>query len=159
MDAATYRTIAAMCPGNGSGGDKPAIEYWNTDLKNEKGDIVGGWSTEKPPQPTIRIPGIVHEAATAYVGKKEDGGSLDEYYRPHGIKNVVCIIIAKAPCERYACELTSGLKISSLLEVHCSLRQVAGTLPLQCADSHKTWQESLRKGFQSRKSLCGVERA
>ncbi|KAK6330584.1 hypothetical protein TWF718_002783 [Orbilia javanica] len=86
MDAATYKTIEALCSGNQleSDGKLPPIEYWDTDANEGE----GGWSTKKPKQHTIRIPGIVHEAATAYVGEKETGGSLDKYYRPHGIKNV-----------------------------------------------------------------------
>ncbi|KAF3917557.1 hypothetical protein AA313_de0202384 [Arthrobotrys entomopaga] len=86
MDKATYRTIEALCSAKEYEyeDDKPPIEYWDTDANDGK----GGWSTNKPKQDTIRIPGIVHEAATAYVGDKLMGGSLDEYYRPHGVKNV-----------------------------------------------------------------------
>ncbi|KAJ3539440.1 hypothetical protein NM208_g5493 [Fusarium decemcellulare] len=76
MDTATYNTIEAMCGGN----DKSTIQYWD--------ETTHGWINEKPAVDTIRIPGIVHEASTCFVGHKEDGGSLDEHYRPHGIKNV-----------------------------------------------------------------------
>jgi len=77
MDQATYETIATM-----SG--KSNIEYWDT----QTGE-AGGWINTKPSVDTIRIPGIVHEASTAYVGNESDGGSLDSWYRPHGVKNVV----------------------------------------------------------------------
>src|SRR5690242_14612002 len=65
MDEATYQTIDVM-----AGAKTTTIEYW--DAHNDK------WSKVKPPKETIRIPGIVHEASTAFVGAKEDGGSLDD---------------------------------------------------------------------------------
>lgn len=74
MDQATYDSIKTM-----SG--QPNIEYWDTNTQ--------GWIKEKPAVDTIRIPGIVHEASTAYVGRKSHGGTLDSWYRPHGVKNVV----------------------------------------------------------------------
>lgn len=73
MDQATYDSIKTM-----SG--QPNIEYWDTNTQ--------GWIKEKPAVDTIRIPGIVHEASTAYVGRKSHGGTLDSWYRPHGVKNV-----------------------------------------------------------------------
>lgn len=76
MDQATYKTIEAM-----SGGSR-ALEYWDDDLQ--------GWTKEHPAVKNIRIPGIVHEASTSYVGDQANGGSLDELYRPHGLKNLVC---------------------------------------------------------------------
>jgi len=75
MDEATYQTINVM-----AGGETSAIEYW--DVNNRE------WAKVKQPKETIRIPGIVHEASTAFVGAKEDGGSLDDSYRPHEVKNV-----------------------------------------------------------------------
>jgi len=74
MDQATYKTIEAM-----SGGSR-ALEYWDDDLQ--------GWTKEHPAVKNIRIPGIVHEASTSYVGDQANGGSLDELYRPHGLKNL-----------------------------------------------------------------------
>ena len=76
MDEATYQTINVM-----AGGETSAIEYWDV--------YKGEWTKVKQPKETIRTPGIVHEASTAFVGAKEDGGSLDDSYRPHGVKNVV----------------------------------------------------------------------
>ncbi|KAK3292351.1 uncharacterized protein B0H64DRAFT_347116 [Chaetomium fimeti] len=75
MDEATYQTINVM-----SGGDTDSIQYWDPHQ--------GGWAKAKQPKETIRIPGIVHEASTAFVGPKDKGGSLDDSYRPHGIENV-----------------------------------------------------------------------
>lgn len=76
MDQATYETIETMSSGKVSN-----IEYWDTTSQ--------GWIKKRPAVDTIRIPGIVHEASTAYVGPENEGGSLDDFYRPHGIKNVV----------------------------------------------------------------------
>ena len=81
MDEATYQTIDVM-----SGGETSGIEYWDAHQ--------GKWVDAKQPKETIRIPGIVHEASTALVGPKDGGGSLDESYRPHGVKNVVCALPA-----------------------------------------------------------------
>ncbi|KAL2818243.1 hypothetical protein BDW59DRAFT_165575 [Aspergillus cavernicola] len=73
MDKATYESIPAMTNGTN-------IEYWDESKKE--------WGPNKPPVSTIRINGVVHEASTAFVGDESAGGSLDEWYRPHGIKNV-----------------------------------------------------------------------
>lgn len=56
------------------------IEYWDTTTE--------GWIKSKPAVDTIRIPGVVHEASTAFAGAKKRGGSLDNWYRPHGVRNV-----------------------------------------------------------------------
>lgn len=75
MDQATYETIEAMS------GAASEIEYWC--------EGAHGWIKEKPATKFIRVPGIVHEASVSYVGEKENGGSLDSLYRPHGVKNLV----------------------------------------------------------------------
>ncbi|KAK3392115.1 hypothetical protein B0T20DRAFT_483237 [Sordaria brevicollis] len=77
MDAATYDTIKQM-----AGGDEceSEIEWWD--------EATHGWSKTKPAVDTIRIPGVVHESSTCFMGPKEIGGSVDELYRPHGIENV-----------------------------------------------------------------------
>jgi hypothetical protein len=76
MDKATFDTIETM-----SGGNASNIEYWDT--------AAQGWTATKPGVDDIRTPGIVHEASTAFVGRKEDGGSLGSLYRPHGVNKVV----------------------------------------------------------------------
>ncbi|KAF3941708.1 hypothetical protein ABW19_dt0203875 [Dactylella cylindrospora] len=83
MDQATYDAIETMCASTGLSGSadpRDFIEYWDANSNS--------WIKEKPAVDTIRIPGIVHEAATAFVGPENRGGSLDELYRPHGIDNV-----------------------------------------------------------------------
>ena len=74
MDEATYATIKEMARGS-------KVEYWDA--------REGKWISKKPSTDTIRIPGVVHEGSTAFVGPKEKKGSLDNLYRPHGVANVV----------------------------------------------------------------------
>jgi hypothetical protein len=76
MDTATYETIAAMS------GDASMLEFWD--------EGTHGWTENRPAKENIRVPGIVHEASVSYVGPEKEGGSLDELYRPHGLKNLVC---------------------------------------------------------------------
>ena len=61
------------------------LEYWhNGDSKNK-----AGWKRQKPPQAEIRIPGVVHEASTLYMGTPSDPKAcVDDNYRPFGSKNV-----------------------------------------------------------------------
>lgn len=80
MDTATYQTIEAMAGGT------DGIQYWHETNK--------GWKNDKPEVQDIRVPGVVHEASTAFVGASNEGGSLDNLYRPHGVKNVVCALSA-----------------------------------------------------------------
>ena len=75
MDEATYQTIDAIT------GKEDAVEYWD--------ESIHGWTTAKPASKQIRIPGVVHDSSTTFMGKPEDGGSVDELFRPHGVKNVV----------------------------------------------------------------------
>ncbi|VUC22981.1 unnamed protein product [Clonostachys rosea] len=84
MDEATYNTIEQMSAPLDGQVDSDVIEYWHTDDNG----VNGYWDKTKPDVTDIRIPGIVHEASTAFVGSKEAGGSVDEYGRPHGIHNV-----------------------------------------------------------------------
>ncbi|KAI8963995.1 hypothetical protein F5Y11DRAFT_364547 [Daldinia sp. FL1419] len=77
MDEATFQTIETMA-GKSDGKKSSTIEYW--DVKGEE------WSKEKPKG--IRVPGVVHEASTAFVGPQSKGGSLDDLYRPYDVSNV-----------------------------------------------------------------------
>jgi hypothetical protein len=62
MDQATHETIETMSSGSDSN-----IEYWDATRQ--------GWIKNKPSVDTIRIPGIVHAAGTAFVGPQNSGGS------------------------------------------------------------------------------------
>ena len=75
MDEATYQTIAVIT------GKEDAVDYWD--------ESTHGWTKKKPESKQIRIPGVVHDSSTTFLGKAEDGGSVDELFRPHGVKNVV----------------------------------------------------------------------
>ncbi|UKZ79094.1 hypothetical protein TrVFT333_006844 [Trichoderma virens FT-333] len=75
MDEAIYQTIEAL-----SGNQPKAIEYWD--------DRANKWVAKKPSTESVRAPGVVHEGSTSFVGSKQNGGSLDSLYRPHGIANV-----------------------------------------------------------------------
>ncbi|CAG7558988.1 unnamed protein product [Fusarium equiseti] len=77
MDQGTYDTIKEMAGGEAYESD---IEWWN--------EASHEWCKNKPPVDTIRIPGVVHESSTCFMGPKKIGGSVDELYRPHGIENV-----------------------------------------------------------------------
>lgn len=108
MDEATYQTINTM-----AGGDTSAIEYWDVHKST--------WTKEKQPKEAIRIPGIVHEASTAFVGPKEEGGSLDDSYRPHGVKNVVCALPAFShPAWEYP--LLSSVFLANFTSLVCDRR-------------------------------------
>lgn len=86
MDEATYQTIEQMSATTKKTTSPPSLEleYWCTN----DGGVTGYWSKERPSQKDIRIPGIVHETSTAFMGPESQGGSVDEHYRPHGVKNV-----------------------------------------------------------------------
>ncbi|PON21544.1 hypothetical protein TGAM01_v209575 [Trichoderma gamsii] len=75
MDEAIYKTIEVL-----SGNQPKVIEYWD--------DTANKWVEKKPAWESIRAPGVVHEGSTAFVGRKQKGGSCDSLYRPHGIANV-----------------------------------------------------------------------
>lgn len=84
-----YATISAMA------GRSSDVDYWH---KNKNGP--GSWKKGVPaPQCDIRIPGIVHEASTLYMGgsdfqkenvtrKANSYPVVDASYRPYGCKNV-----------------------------------------------------------------------
>ena len=84
MDQATYETIEQMSTRHPSPSPSKGLEYWCSD----DGGNAGYWSQKHPTTKEIRIPGIVHETSTAFMGPEDEGGSVDEHYRPHGIKNV-----------------------------------------------------------------------
>ncbi|PWW71962.1 FAD/NAD(P)-binding domain-containing protein [Tuber magnatum] len=76
VDDATFQTIEAI-----AGEDfKDRIEYWSEADK--------GWRSAKPPPGDIRVPGMVHEGSTLFMGPEDQGGSVDENYALHGVNNV-----------------------------------------------------------------------
>lgn len=83
MDKATYDTIDVM--------STPATSQLSEDLEfwhSNKTGQAGFWGKDRPEVSDILVPGIVHEASTAYMGAEAEGGSVDELGRPHGVSNV-----------------------------------------------------------------------
>ena len=84
MDQATYQTIEQMSTPTSSSSLSSELEYWHSDKDGKS----GFWAKDHPDLKTVRIPGIVHETSTAFMGSEAEGGSVDELGRPHGIQNV-----------------------------------------------------------------------
>lgn len=62
------------------------LEFWHDD---GTGSGNGIWKKTRPSTSEIRIPGIVHEASTLYMGPYTDPhAAVDTSYRPYGCKNV-----------------------------------------------------------------------
>lgn len=56
------------------------LEYWHSD---------GTWKKDQPPKDQIRVPGLVHEASTMWIGNDQDQQSpVDLDYRFRGVENV-----------------------------------------------------------------------
>ena len=55
------------------------IEYWNPDTNN--------WQEEQPTKKQIRVPGLVHESSTMWIGKS-DTDPVDLNYKFRGVDNV-----------------------------------------------------------------------
>ncbi|THU85298.1 FAD/NAD(P)-binding domain-containing protein [Dendrothele bispora CBS 962.96] len=81
MDKATFDSIKAMAQSEAAN-----LEYWHD---SGSGDGSGTWKKTKPDSKQNRVPGVVHEASTLYMGPKTDPhAAVDEMYRPYGCKNV-----------------------------------------------------------------------
>ncbi|KAK9421405.1 hypothetical protein SUNI508_14073, partial [Seiridium unicorne] len=83
MDQATYEAIEQMGTSNGSVSPCNGLEYWHVDENNK-----GSWKPAHPKQSEIRVPGIVHETSTAFMGEAAVGGSVDADYSVHSVSNV-----------------------------------------------------------------------
>ena len=80
MDNATFQAIAVMADTKSKN-----IEYWHN-LKERHGSR---WSSKKPVEAEIHVPGIVHECSTLYMGPPTDNhAAVDEKYTPYGCRNV-----------------------------------------------------------------------
>lgn len=80
MDEGTFQMLeSALSPGGAS-----AVEYWHNDPDDP---TKGWWSGERPDEVERRVPGLVHEGSTLWLG--DDGKSpVDLDYRLAGIDNV-----------------------------------------------------------------------
>ena len=75
MDEATFQIIELLA------GSHTSIDWWNKESQ--------AWTNTRPAEKNIRAPGIVHDSGTARRAPPDQGGSLDELYRPYGWSNVV----------------------------------------------------------------------
>lgn len=74
MDESTFEMLDILAPDQ--------LQYWHS-----HGGSNGGWESRRPPTSMIRVPGLVHEASTMWLG--EDRGSpVDLDYRFKGVENV-----------------------------------------------------------------------
>lgn len=61
------------------------LEYWHSD----PGGSAGGWKNTRPSPKQIRVPGLVHEASTMWIGDDKDKTApVDLDYRLRGTENV-----------------------------------------------------------------------
>lgn len=75
MDKATFDAISVMADSEAG-----QLEYW---------DSARGWIKSRPLVSDIRVPGLMHDASTLYVGEESDPqASVDDQYRPFGSRNV-----------------------------------------------------------------------
>ena len=73
VDKATYDTIDVM--------STPATSQLSEELEyshSNKTDQAGFWGRDRPEVSDVLVPGIVHEASTAYMGAEAEVGSVDE---------------------------------------------------------------------------------
>ncbi len=75
MDEGTFQMMERVFAPKGN------VEYWHGDPNH------GKWSNERPSIIERRVPGLVHEGSTLWIGTEEEGVvGLD--YRPYGVENV-----------------------------------------------------------------------
>lgn len=77
MDEGTFQMLAALSP-KGAG----AVQYWHGEPNS------GRWEDSPPPIEQRRVPALVHEGSTLWLGDESNPGVVDLDYRPHGIPNV-----------------------------------------------------------------------
>ncbi|MBL8501397.1 MAG: GMC oxidoreductase [Nitrosomonas sp.] len=79
MDDSTFQVLEKILSPKGAG----RVEYWHGQPDD------GKWLKERPRKDQIRVPGLVHEGSTLFIGKEDDPNAvvgLD--YRPKGVENV-----------------------------------------------------------------------
>jgi choline dehydrogenase-like flavoprotein len=78
MDEATFEMLEKVLSPKGA----RRVEYWHAAPNGS-----GTWVAERPSVEQIRVPGLVHEGSTLWIGEEDDAVvGLD--YRPRGVKNV-----------------------------------------------------------------------
>ncbi|HLY98904.1 MAG TPA: GMC oxidoreductase [Candidatus Angelobacter sp.] len=78
MDEGTYQSLEKVLSPKGP----EHVEYWHPGVGN-----AGEWRHQRPSVEQIRVPGLVHEGSTMWIGEDKDSVvGLD--YRPRGVENV-----------------------------------------------------------------------
>lgn len=77
MDQATFQMLEDALSPTGADG----VEYWHGDPEN------GTWQAERPSVLERRVPALVHEGSTLWVGEGREG-VVGTDCRPHGVENV-----------------------------------------------------------------------
>jgi len=78
MDEGTFQTLEnALSPGGAAG-----VEYWHANA-----DGTGRWESTRPAVDQIRVPALVHEGSTLWIGD-DDESPVDLEYRLRGVDNV-----------------------------------------------------------------------
>ncbi|MDI1430726.1 GMC oxidoreductase [Polyangium sorediatum] len=79
MDEGTFQLLeGALFP---PGAKNKGIEYWHGDPNK------GEWTKERPSITERRVPGLVHEGSTMWIGKGKEG-VVDLNYKLNGVENV-----------------------------------------------------------------------
>jgi choline dehydrogenase-like flavoprotein len=78
MDEGTFQTLENALSPKGHG----AVEYWHA-----SSDGSGKWESSRPPVQQIRVPALVHEGSTLWIGGDEEA-PVDLEYRLRGVENV-----------------------------------------------------------------------
>ena len=77
MDQGTFQALEHILSN-----DSSVLEYWH-----ENSDGRGEWKLERPSTEQIRVPGLVHEGSTLWIGDNE-AAPVDLQYKLNGIGNV-----------------------------------------------------------------------
>ena len=78
MDEGTFQALERVLSPKG----KQGVEYWHTSANG-----TGEWLPERPPMEKFRVPGLVHEGSTMWIGDDEEA-VVDLNYRLKGVENV-----------------------------------------------------------------------
>jgi len=78
MDEATFKILENVLSPAG----QPNVEYWHSDAPGSN-----KWNSKRPHIRLIRVPGMVHEGSTLFIGE-EDSAPVNLDYRFRGVENV-----------------------------------------------------------------------
>jgi choline dehydrogenase-like flavoprotein len=79
MDEGTFQALERILSPKGAA----QVEYWHA---NSDG-VTGTWEHQRPPQSQIRVPALVHEASTMWIGEDSESPVRMDY-RPQQVENV-----------------------------------------------------------------------